>query len=266
MPYNGSGTFAVSYTYTVETLTAAKLNASLTDISTGLTNCLTKDGQSTMTAPIKASAGSASAPSYTFGTDTNSGFYSAGADTVGGAVNGAVVFTFTTAGIVLATGKTLTLPSGGGGVIPSGGIIMWSGTIATIPSGWYLCDGDNGTPDLRNVFVIGAHSDDAGAAKTTVTGSALASGGSKDAINVSHTHTATVTDAGHTHTTTLEYDTSIAGGGARSAYVRGTGSPNDAKTSSSATTGVTVANSTEGSSGTNANLPPYYALAYIMKA
>ena len=40
--------------------------------------------------------------------------------------------------------------------IPSGGIIMWSGSIATIPAGWYLCDGRNGTPDLRGRFVIAA--------------------------------------------------------------------------------------------------------------
>jgi len=39
---------------------------------------------------------------------------------------------------------------------PPGGIILWSGTIATIPSGWVLCNGANGTPDLRDRFVIGA--------------------------------------------------------------------------------------------------------------
>lgn len=36
------------------------------------------------------------------------------------------------------------------------GIIMWSGSIANIPTGWYLCDGSNGTPDLRGKFVLGA--------------------------------------------------------------------------------------------------------------
>ena len=36
---------------------------------------------------------------------------------------------------------------GGDGIIPSGGIIMWSGSIASIPSGWALCDGTSGTPD-----------------------------------------------------------------------------------------------------------------------
>ena len=74
------------------------------------------------------------------------------------------------------------------GTIPVGGIIMWSGTIAAIPTNWALCNGSSGTPDLRNTFVIGAHSDDGGSAKTTVTGSATPSGGSKDAVVVDHTH------------------------------------------------------------------------------
>ncbi len=38
--------------------------------------------------------------------------------------------------------------------VPSGGIIMWSGTIASIPTGWALCDGANGTPDLTDKFII----------------------------------------------------------------------------------------------------------------
>jgi len=40
--------------------------------------------------------------------------------------------------------------------IPAGGIIMWSGSIGAIPTGYYLCNGQNGTPDLRDRFVVGA--------------------------------------------------------------------------------------------------------------
>jgi len=40
--------------------------------------------------------------------------------------------------------------------IPIGIIMMWSGSIATIPSGFHLCDGTNGTPDLRDSFIVGA--------------------------------------------------------------------------------------------------------------
>ena len=144
----------------------------------------------------------------------------------------------------------------------SGMIMMWSGTIATIPTGWVLCNGSNSTPDLRNKFIIGAHSDTAGVAYSTVTGSNTTSGGTKDAIVVSHTHTATVVDAGHAHTFsgTLAKTDTVSGGGI-TIKTREDGTT----TTSTATTGITVSNSTEGSSGTNQNLPPYYALAFIMK-
>jgi len=42
--------------------------------------------------------------------------------------------------------------------IPSGGILIWSGSIGSIPVGYYLCNGSNGTPDLRDKFVVGAGS------------------------------------------------------------------------------------------------------------
>ncbi len=140
----------------------------------------------------------------------------------------------------------------------TGMIMMWSGTIATIPSGWVLCNGSNGTPDLRDRFIVGATSDDAGVAKTNITGSLTQTGGSKDAIVVSHTHTATVTDPGHNHTIN---NTTTLGGGLMGS---GTG-PSGSVITNSNTTGISVSNSTAGSSGTNANLPPYYALAFIMK-
>jgi hypothetical protein len=147
----------------------------------------------------------------------------------------------------------------------SGMIMMWSGTIATIPTGWVLCNGSNSTPDLRNRFVIGAHTDSAGVAYSTVTGSNTQTGGTKDAINVSHTHTATVTDPGHSHT--LSSIRQPAGGVVGGNSNTPPAAPPDAPTltTQSNTTGITVANSTEGSSGTNQNLPPYYALAFIMK-
>lgn len=152
-----------------------------------------------------------------------------------------------------------------GSAVPSGVIVLWSGSIATIPSGWYLCNGSNGTPDLRNRFVVGAFQDNAGIANTTITGSNSLTGGSKDAIVVSHTHTATVTDPGHDHTTTPSTQFLRATSGSNGSNT-GSNWRNDTLVVNSATTGITVSNSTEGSSGTNANLVPYYALAYIMKA
>jgi hypothetical protein len=91
-------------------------------------------------------------------------------------------------------------------------------------------------------------------------------GGSADAIVVSHTHTATststVTDAGHIHTT-LGY-----GQGNSSTYGNGGGTPQTTNSTASATTGITVAtsttNSSTGSSGTNANYQPYITV-YMWK-
>jgi hypothetical protein len=147
----------------------------------------------------------------------------------------------------------------------TGMIIMWSGTIATIPTGWYLCNGSNSTPDLRDKFVIGASADSGGVAKTNVTASYTQTGGTKDAIVVSHTHTATstVTDPGHTHTISGNFAT-YSGGGSSGAN----NSLGSATNTNSSTTGISVATSisTTGSSGTDANLPPYFALAFIMKS
>jgi len=129
-------------------------------------------------------------------------------------------------------------------IIPAGIISMWSGSIASIPSGWVICDGTNSTPDLRNRFIVGAGS----------TYAVAATGGSADAIVVSHTHT--IVDPGHFHSVD-------AGGQASNQLVSG-GTVNLATSNTgTATTGITI--NSAGSSGTNANLPPYYALAYIMK-
>jgi microcystin-dependent protein len=145
-----------------------------------------------------------------------------------------------------------------GTTIPTGMISLWYGSIGSVPSGWYLCDGTNGTPDLRNRFVVGAGS----------TYSVAQTGGSADSITVSHTHTATsaVTDAGHKHALTgyQNYQSAGIAPGGNGVLVSGT----PAVETSTVTTGVTVATTvaSAGTSGTNANLPPYYALAYVMKA
>lgn len=88
-------------------------------------------------------------------------------------------------------------------------------------------------------------------------------GGSKDAIVVSHTHTATVTDPSHTHSFSV-YGIDSTNIGARIA-ANGFDTPVSATfTTGSSTTGITVSNSTEGSSGTNANLQPYIVV-YMWK-
>ena len=134
--------------------------------------------------------------------------------------------------------------------LPTGAIILWSGSLGSIPSGYTICDGTLGTPDLRDRFIIGAGSSYAVAA----------TGGSADAVVVSHTHTATVTDPTHTHTM---FDAGFTGGGGANGYAGGSGG--STKGTNAASTGISVTNASTGVSGTGANLPPYYALAYIMK-
>ena len=130
--------------------------------------------------------------------------------------------------------------------VPKGVIVMWSGKISDIPSGWALCDGTNGTPDLRDKFIVGARQDDGGIAKTNVSGGLLQTGG-----EAYHTLTTAEIPA-HTHQLygdRRHYDGSAQGavgyhGGIQPGYAD--------------TTSV-------GGGKAHNNLPPYYALAYIMK-
>jgi hypothetical protein len=158
-----------------------------------------------------------------------------------------------TAGQVLTSNGAAALPSFQ--TITSfvtGMIMLWSGSAASIPSGWVICDGANSTPNLRDRFVVGAGT-------TYAVG---ATGGSADAVVVSHTHTATVTDPTHSHTFTVNYSS---GSGSGQDPAINTGQDAGTHPTASVATGITVSNSTTGVSATNANLPPYYALCYIMK-
>lgn len=151
--------------------------------------------------------------------------------------------------------------------IPSGGILLWSGSIGSIPAGYVLCNGSNGTPDLRDRFVVGAGS----------TYAVDATGGSADAIVVTHTHTASTASSGvHNHEVASGGGgTSVGGFGQAGSngfigysesgtyYNAGQSGTQLVKDSGAHTHTVTVNNA--GTSGTNANLPPYYALCYIMK-
>ena len=129
-----------------------------------------------------------------------------------------------------------------GGNVPVGGIIMYSGTDTELNAltNWKLCDGTNGTPNLKDKFIIGADQYSSGW-KTNVTGSLTDSGGSKDAVVVQHNH-----DIGNWGGTF--------GGTSGATVFR----------SDSSGTNTTIIQD-EGVSGTNKNLPPYYALAYIMR-
>ena len=159
------------------------------------------------------------------------------------------------------------------GEVPIGGIVIWSGASNAIPTHWSLCSGQtvngNVTPDLRNRFIVGAGS----------TYSVGATGGSANAVVVSHNHSTNntgshshgVSDPGHNHTYHRWHTQEVKHGDAtnrRAPRVNDTGS-----TTGSRTTGISINSggshshtvSTNGESGTNKNLPPYYALCYIMR-
>ena len=133
--------------------------------------------------------------------------------------------------------------------IPTGGILLWSGSIGSIPAGWVLCNGNNGTPDLRDRFIVGAGS----------TYAVNATGGSADSTLPTHTHGATVTDPGHVHSVSgTVSQTGLSGGPTAFGQVA-------TINTASAVTGISVTNANAGVSATNGNLPPYYALCYIQK-
>jgi len=147
---------------------------------------------------------------------------------------------------------TVTIPD----AFTTGMIILWSGTTATIPTGWALCNGTNGTPNLTDRFVVGAGSN-YGVAQT---------GGSKDAIVVAHNHDASTGEAGsHSHTYTKPSGSTQFQSGGAVGGASGLTSSTTTNTSSVGNHTHSVSVSSKGSSGTDKNLPPYYALAYIMR-
>ena len=112
--------------------------------------------------------------------------------------------------------------------VPVGGIIMWSGATNNIPSGWALCDGNNSTPDLRDKFIVGA-------------GSSYA----VDATGGSATDTVNISVSGSTGFEQLQ----------TGANHVSTGSLNRRHTHTFSGSGSDTVNT----------IPPYYALAYIIK-
>ena len=166
-------------------------------------------------------------------------------------------------------------------LIPSGTIAMWP--TVTAPTDWLLCDGTAvSRTTYSTLFVLFGTTFGAGNGSTTFnlpnyknrmpygadTVAIGATGGSANSVVVSHTHTATststVTDPGHLH----NYFSNTGGAQGIAPPSSNVGDANGRQTST-ATTGITVAtattNTTEGVSGTGANLPPYLAINFIIK-
>lgn len=170
--------------------------------------------------------------------------------------------------IPIANGGTGST-TGGNYLVPSGGIIIWSGSSASIPSGWFLCNGANSTPDLRDKFIVGAGS----------TYAVNATGGATTGTPTINSYTLTTSDIpSHSHaagtlavtgTIPTFNNTQIS-----TPHLSACGNVN-AGTSTvpvtmAAMTGSTATAGTGGGHTHTASsmsiLPPYYALCYIMKS
>jgi hypothetical protein len=158
------------------------------------------------------------------------------------------------------------------GLLPRGVILMWSG--ANIPAGWVLCDGTNGTPDLRNRFIVGASpsyplGSTGGATSSSATTQAA---GAHSHGGATQTHVLTV-DQIPSHSHGSQYDTrtpgsidfansysEIAGVGTNWTYPTAATGGNQGHAHGIATDGDHTH-----SISPISTIPPYYALAYIMK-
>lgn len=132
---------------------------------------------------------------------------------------------------------SLSTGGGGGEGVPEGTVTVWSGTLSDIPDGWLLCDGNNGTPDLTDRFVVGA----GGGYSVDGRGGAEAHALSTSEMP-SHNHGQNVDTSGNTGT----HDPPASGAA-----------------DADRTEGVTT---TTGGDSAHENRPPYHALAYIQKA
>jgi microcystin-dependent protein len=172
--------------------------------------------------------------------------------------------------------------------VPIGAVAIWSGAIASIPTGWQICNGTNGTPDLRDRFVVGAGSSYAmsatgGFTSTTLLGPNLPPHTHTTSASLepagSHSHTVTTgTDGSHTHpSNNAVYPGGpvVVESGAPANRLSQSGATMNAAGSHSHTVSFTsnsdhvhtisVAVDNTGGGTSHPNLPPYYALAYVMK-
>lgn len=149
--------------------------------------------------------------------------------------------------------------------IPSGVVVSWYGDKANVPSGWAICDGTNGTPDLRDRFIVGAGNsyslkDTGGSDKVAL---------NSDEVS-SHDHEITCSSAGgHYHLVTRNIDlhsTDPGGDGIDtvSNYVAGNGYNYKTSTDGEHTHKITIS-SNNSKNLPHENRPPYYALYFIMK-
>ena len=162
--------------------------------------------------------------------------------------------------------------SGESASLPAGIILAWHGLIANIPSGWILCNGSNGTPDLRGKFLKAAPDateagDTGGSATHTHSDhAALVHAGTAVADHASHTHTYSdivnhthpVVDPGHTHTQDAHshiITSQTATNGGATSYEHGTLDTSSAEAEATETTATTVAVNQSATTGITTSNP-----------
>ena len=141
------------------------------------------------------------------------------------------------------------------GFVPIGGIVLWSGSVASIPTNWALCNGANGTPNLLDRFIVGA-------------GNSYAVGAAGGAT--SHAHGGTTDLHALTVAEIPAHDHGLAVGNVM-AYNAGTltlqtaGGPVNTQLLTGASVGGGGGHSHTFTSNVADGRPPYYALCYIMR-
>jgi microcystin-dependent protein len=145
--------------------------------------------------------------------------------------------------------------------VPSGVIVMWSGAINNVPLGWALCDGTNGTPDLRDRFIVGAGN------SYTIGNTG---GEAMHVLTLSEMPLHTHMQDPHTHIQNPHsHNLSVSYSDANEAHAQA-GENTDVRNISTAPSTATnqdsvATNQNTGGGGAHENRPPFYALAFIMK-
>ena len=239
MSRNGSGTYTLpagNPVVTGTTITSSWANATLSNIADALTQSVSADGQTPITGAINMTG-----------------------HLINNVTDPVSAQDAATKNYVDAINSVVT-----------GTINMWP--TASAPTGYLLCQGSAvSRATYAALFAIIGTTFGVGDGTTTFNlpnytnrmpyGATVGTtGGSADAVVVSHTHTATVTDPGHLHGSVFQPSGSTLGDSRNSNI-----SSMDGVTGT-AVTGISVANTATGVSGTNANLPPYLGITFIIKA
>lgn len=157
----------------------------------------------------------------------------------------------------LSISNILTLLAEFGGTVS-----LWSGTEESIPDGWFLCNGSNGTPDLRSRFVVGAGTGGGYVAGNTGGAATVAL---TSAQNGPHTHQVvgnTASDGVHSHGGNI-FRSGI--GFIVDTLAGAIHSTGDTDSAGAHTHSINITSQSSGSGSAHENRPPYYALCYIMR-